>query len=61
MKQSKVKKAFWENLEDVHHTAAVLQGISKDTAFKALNIPLHPGAYQYYQEQGFNVPENLIP
>ncbi len=56
-----VTKAFWENLEDVHQTAAVLKAISKDTAFKALNIPLHPGAYRYYQEQGFNVPEKLIP
>ncbi|MBV1867813.1 MAG: TAXI family TRAP transporter solute-binding subunit [Marinosulfonomonas sp.] len=54
-------KAFWENLDDVHATANFLKDISRETAFVAVNAPLHKGAYRYYKEAGFDVPESLIP
>ena len=56
-----VTKAFWENLDDIHKTAVFLKEVTKETAFTSVNLPLHKGAYRYYKEQGFNVPQNIIP
>ena len=56
-----VTKSFWDNLDDIHKTAVFLKEVTKDTAFTSVNLPLHKGAYRYYKEHGFNVPENLIP
>ncbi|MEB3844544.1 MAG: TAXI family TRAP transporter solute-binding subunit [Desulfurococcales archaeon] len=38
-----------------------VQYISLDHALQGLSIPLHPGAYQYYQEQGIKVPDQFKP
>ena len=54
-------KAFWENLDEVHATANFLKDITLETAFVAVNLPLHKGAYRYYKEAGFDVPESIIP
>ena len=56
-----VTKSFWDNLDDIHKTAVFLKEVTKDTAFTSVNLPLHKGAYRYYKEHGFDVPENLIP
>lgn len=56
-----ITRNFWENLDEVHNSSALLEPISKETAFVALNIPLHPGAYRYYQEAGFDVPDAIKP
>ena len=56
-----VTKSFWENLDDIHKTAVFLKEVTKATAFTSVNLPLHKGAYRYYKEAGFSVPENLIP
>lgn len=56
-----VTKAFWDNLDEVHASAAFLKSVTPETAFVSVNVPLHPGAYRYYQEAGFDVPEELIP
>lgn len=57
----KITKAIYENL-------AFLQGIHKATkamaiekAIAGLPFPLHPGAARYYQEQGVNIPDKLMP
>ncbi len=57
----KATKAFWENLDKVHAAAYFLKDVSKKTAFIAVNVPLHPGAYRYYKEAGFNIPKTLMP
>ncbi len=57
----KATKAFWENIEEVQTTAFFLKEVNKETAFTAINVPLHPGALKYYEEAGFNIPENLRP
>lgn len=57
----KATKAFWENIEEVQATAFFLKEVTKETAFTAINIPLHPGALRYYDEAGFAVPEELRP
>ncbi|SPF75752.1 hypothetical protein ALP8811_00746 [Aliiroseovarius pelagivivens] len=54
-------KAFWENIEEVQATAFFLKGVTKETAFTSVNVPLHPGALRYYDEAGFDVPGNLRP
>lgn len=54
-------KAFWENLDDVHATAFFLQAVTPETAFTSVNVPLHPGAVQYYEEAGFSIPDALRP
>ncbi len=38
-----------------------VQYISLKHALEGLSIPLHPGAYQYYVEQGLNVPDQFKP
>jgi len=52
-------KAFWENLDEVHSLALFLQEVTKESAFTAINIPLHAGALRYYDEAGFDVPDAL--
>ena len=38
-----------------------VQYISIDHALEGLSIPLHEGAYKYYQEQGIQVPDEFKP
>lgn len=55
-------KGVWENsAEWVNTHPAVKKYTTLEDAISGLNIPLHPGAVKYYQEQGLNVPTNLIP
>lgn len=55
----KATKSFWENLDEVHATAFFLKEVTKESAFTSINAPLHPGALRYYEEAGFDIPENL--
>ena len=57
----KATKAFWENIDEVQATAFFLKEVTKETAFTAVNVPLHPGALRYYDEAGFDVPDALRP
>ncbi len=57
----KATKAFWDNIEEVQATAFFLKEVTKETAFTAINVPLHPGALRYYDEAGFEVPDALRP
>lgn len=54
-------KAFWDNIDDVHATAEWMSAITKETALLEMNIPLHAGAYKYYKEAGWAVPDHLVP
>lgn len=54
-------KSFWENLDEVHATAFFLQAVTPETAFTAVNVPLHPGAASYYKEAGFSIPDAIMP
>ncbi|WP_055685383.1 TAXI family TRAP transporter solute-binding subunit [Loktanella sp. 5RATIMAR09] len=57
----KATKAFWEGLDEVHATALFLQSVTPETAFTAINVPLHPGALRYYEEAGYDIPDALRP
>ena len=54
-------RAFWENIEEVQATAFFLQAVTPETAFTSVNVPLHPGAIRYYEEAGFDIPDDLRP
>jgi len=54
-------KAFWENIDEVYATAEWMKAITKESALKEMNIPLHVGAYRYYKEAGFAVPDHVVP
>ncbi len=54
-------KAFWDNISEVQATAVFLQEVTRESAFTAINVPLHPGALRYYDEAGFAVPDELRP
>lgn len=54
-------KSFWENIDEVHATAFFLKAVTPETAFTAVNVPLHPGAARYYEEAGVAIPEALRP
>lgn len=54
-----VTKAYWENLGEMKAQNALLRTIDETKPFLSLNIPLHPGAARYYEEQGINIPEKL--
>lgn len=54
-------RVFFENLDDVHATAPWMKSITLKTALSEMNVPLHPGAYRYYREQGVTIPDALIP
>ena len=56
-----VTKAFWENIEDVQANAFFLRAVTPETAFVGVNVPLHPGALRYYEEAGFDIPDELRP
>lgn len=57
----KSTKSFWENLNEVHNTAFFLKAVTPETAFTSVNVPLHPGAFRYYEEAGFDIPEGIKP
>ncbi len=54
-------KAYWEHTDEIYATAEWMKGITRETALLEMNIPLHIGAYRYYKEAGFDIPENVIP
>ncbi len=57
----KMTKLIWDNLDEIHKSAAVLKQIKKETPFIGVNTPLHKGAVRYYKEAGFKIPDRLIP
>lgn len=52
-------KAIWENLDEMQQSAVTLRGLDPENPFLGANVPLHPGALRYYEEQGIEVPEAL--
>lgn len=57
-----VTKTMWDNIEEIYAAGPQMRVmLTKKNAFYELNMPLHPGAYRYYREAGFDIPEDLIP
>lgn len=48
----------YDKLQAIHSGNSV---ITLDNALKGVAIPLHPGAVQYFRDQGIEIPDELIP
>ncbi|UTR12918.1 TAXI family TRAP transporter solute-binding subunit [Evansella sp. LMS18] len=54
-------KALYENLDFMYETHNSARDMTLETALDGLPAPLHIGAYRYFEEQGMDIPEDLIP
>jgi len=57
----KFVKAYWDRLDEVIVMAGFLKDIDRENPFAGATLPLHPGAYKYFSEKGYKVPEALKP
>src|SRR5690606_38155265 len=57
----KLTKAFWENIDEVKATSALLKTLDPKQPLRGTNVPLHPGAAKYFKEKGIQIPENVMP
>lgn len=57
----RMMKAFWGHIADVQSEAPWLKQVTLESAFKAMEGPLHPGAVKYYREIGVKIPPRLLP
>ncbi len=51
-----ITRAFWENLDYLKSVAGFAKGIEIENFARFSNLPIHPGAARYYEEQGLEVP-----
>lgn len=54
-------KTMYENLPFLNAIHPATGFMSVETALNGLPVPLHPGAVQYYQEVGIEIPDRLMP
>ncbi|MFD1067923.1 TAXI family TRAP transporter solute-binding subunit [Oceanobacillus locisalsi] len=54
-------KILFENREYMINTHNSAREMQVETALEGLNTPLHAGAYRYFEEQGIEIEEHLIP
>lgn len=57
----RLTSTVWDNIEEIRDAGPIFSGLRIEDAFIGVDAPLHPGAYRYYQEQGVDVPEHLVP
>ena len=57
----KITKTIYENLSFLHGIHKATLAMSLERAISGLPVPLHPGAAKYYQEQGIEIPAELMP
>ncbi len=53
-------KTIYENLDYLHQVHQATRSMSLQKAIEGLPMPLHPGAVQFYEEQGIKIPQNLL-
>ena len=52
-------KIFYENIEEISKSHPSGSNISKENALIGVSTPLHKGAIQYFEEEGFDIPSEL--
>ncbi|MFG1495515.1 TAXI family TRAP transporter solute-binding subunit [Saccharospirillum sp. HFRX-1] len=57
----RLAKAYWDNIDELKASNALLRSVSTDNPFAGVNAPLHPGALRYYREHDIAVPDALLP
>jgi uncharacterized protein len=53
-------KTIYDNLSFLHDVHDITNAISLEKAVDGLPMPLHPGAVQFYNEKGINIPQRLL-
>lgn len=56
-----ITKAMYDNLEEVQGIHSSAEEITLETALDGLPAPLHIGAYKYFEEEGLDIPDELVP
>lgn len=57
----KMTKTFWDHIDEMYGVASwAKEALNLDTAFKQMNMKLHPGALRYYKEKGVKVPAHVM-
>ena len=56
-----ITKTIYENLPFLNNIHAATKAMSLEAAIAGLPAPLHPGAARYYEEQGMEIPAELMP
>lgn len=52
----------WTHIDEVMEVAPYLkQDVDLKNVLRGIPIPLHPGAYQYFKEAGYEIPDRLKP
>lgn len=57
----RLTKILFENLETMYQVHNSAKAMSLETALDGVSVPLHIGAYTYFEEVGMDIPEELIP
>jgi TRAP transporter TAXI family solute receptor len=53
---------YWPNYESVLKVNPGFKDwIAPENALRGMVLPLHPGAYRYYKEQGYEIPDKIMP
>ncbi len=47
-----------ERMREAHPAAGEM---TIDSGVAGVPVPLHPGAYQFWQDQGIEIPDNIVP
>ena len=56
----RITKAYWSNIDEYKKSVAELAQLPTSEPLSGNNIPLHPGAARYYEEQGIAIPEDMM-
>lgn len=58
----KITETLFENRDSLVETLAVMENamVGYESILNSI-IPLHPGAVKFYQDQGIDIPESLLP
>ncbi|WP_299816800.1 TAXI family TRAP transporter solute-binding subunit [uncultured Roseibium sp.] len=54
-------KTYWDSVDGYKKSVAVLAQLPTDDPLAGNNVPLHPGAARYYEEQGIEIPAAIVP
>lgn len=56
-----ITKTMYENLQFLNNIHQATTAMSLEAAIAGMPVPLHPGAARYYEEQGIEIPDELMP
>ncbi len=54
-------KVVWEHFDEIVEAAPFLKVVDPNNVLGGIPVPLHPGAYKYFSEKGFKIPDRLKP